>query len=323
MVLKYEKVILHIKIEVIKGNLKVGDPLPSINSVCKQFSTARETVVKAYKLLKDEGLIESKPGKGFFLIRETVDYKPSIFLMLNSFNPYMEVLYNSFKDELKDEYNLDVYFHHNNIDVFKSLISENRGKYQSFVIKPFLHPDVPGLLDILEDEYVMLLDRDEYISPKYSYICQDFSNGFYSGLESTIEKIKKYNSISYVYSNKNPHPQKTEQSFIQFSTDFNLTYSIINDLKPTDVVKNRSYIVLSDLELLTILKVSKSNNWVLGRDIGLISYNDNPINQFISGGLTAISTNFAQMGQEAANYAKKKSVIQKIIKPSLILRNSI
>jgi len=323
MVLKYEKVILHIKKEVSLGHLKIGAPLPSINSICKQFLTARETVVKAYKLLKEEGLIESIPGKGFFLIRESVDYKPSIFLMLNSFNPYMEVLYNSFKDELKDSFNLDVFFHNNNIEVFKSIISEKRGRYQSFVIKPFLHPGVPDIIGELKGEYVMLLDRDNYITKEHSYICQDFTNGFYTGLKSILDKIKSYSRIAYVYSKKNPHPKDSEFSFVQFSKDFGLNHSIISDLKEKDVVKNRVYIVLSDKELLTILTVAKVNNWVLGRDLGVISYNDNPINEFISGGITAISTNFSQMGIEAANCAKNNTVIQKIIKPSLILRNSI
>ncbi len=51
------------------------------------------------------------------------------------YNRYMQVLYNSFKAELGDDYIIDIYFHHNNIDQFNSLITDNKGKYYSYKIK--------------------------------------------------------------------------------------------------------------------------------------------------------------------------------------------
>lgn len=323
MILKYEQIILHIKKSVREGRLKMGDPLPSINSICTQFKTARETVVKAYKLLKNEELIESKPGKGFFLIKETVDYKPSIFLLLNSFNPYMEVLYNAFKKELKDDYNLDVYFHHHNIDVFRSLIAQNKGKYQSYVIKPFLNKEIPSILNNLKDEYLMIIDRQEYIKPEYSYICQDFSNGFYSGLESIIDRIRTYSSINYIHSENNTHPLESEVSFIKFSRAYSLKNSLIKNFTGNCLKKGSAYIVLADEDMIQILQVCRNNNWIPGKDLGIISYNDTPMNEFISGGITAISTDFTQMGKEASIYAKNRSHIRKINGTQLILRRSI
>ncbi len=323
MFLKYEKIILHIKESVSCGLLNVGDPLPSINSVCAKFNTARDTVVKAYKVLKDDGLIESKPGKGFFLIRSTTDFKPTIFLLLNSFNPYMEVLYNGFKQELGENYKVDVFFHHNNIEVFRTLITENRGKYHSYVIKPFLCQDVPQIIDMLEDEYILIIDRDDFIQPSYSYLCQDFSKGFLLGLKAVLPKLKRYNNINYLHSKKNPHPLESEEILLDFCKENSLKLSIRDGVSPTFVNPKEVYIVLSDDEMLQILTICKEKNLIIGRDVGIISYNDNPMNKFISGGITAISTDFNVMGSEAAYFSKHRKPINKINPTRLIQRNSI
>lgn len=321
--LKYEKIILYIKTQVKEGHLKVGAPLPSINSICSQFNTARETVVKAYKILKDEGLIESKPGKGFFLLKESIDFKPSIFLMLNSFNPYMEVLYNSFKATLEETHNVDIYFHHNNIDVFKSLLLENRNRYDSFVVKPFLHPEVPQIFKKLEGKYLLILDRQEYITPESPFVCQDFRHGFYTGLTELTHKFKHYKCLSYIHSSINPHPEESEFSFIQFVNKNNLEFSIISHFDKEKIEKNHVYVVVSDDDMILILKKAKEEDWILGQDIGVITYNDTPLHEFISGGITTISTDFAAMGLEAAKYARSREYVQEIIPTRLILRSSL
>ena len=47
-------------------------------------------------------------------------------------------------------------------------------------------------------------------------------------------------------------------------------------------------------------EIVKANGMTLGKDVGLISYNDVPLNAVVLGGLTTISTDFVQMGKLAA-----------------------
>ena len=51
------------------GKLKKGSKLPSINELANSCKIARETVVKSYNLLKSKGLVESRHGKGFIVIK--------------------------------------------------------------------------------------------------------------------------------------------------------------------------------------------------------------------------------------------------------------
>jgi GntR family transcriptional regulator len=47
--------------------LKEGDPLPSVRNVAAEYRVNPLTVLKAYQLLVDEGLIESRRGRGMFV----------------------------------------------------------------------------------------------------------------------------------------------------------------------------------------------------------------------------------------------------------------
>src|SRR5512140_902907 len=47
--------------------LKEGDPLPSVRNVAAEYRVNPLTVLKAYQHLVDEGLVESRRGRGMFV----------------------------------------------------------------------------------------------------------------------------------------------------------------------------------------------------------------------------------------------------------------
>ena len=47
--------------------LKEGDPLPSVRNVAAEYRVNPLTVLKAYQQLVDEGLVESRRGRGMFV----------------------------------------------------------------------------------------------------------------------------------------------------------------------------------------------------------------------------------------------------------------
>ena len=54
--------------KLIQDNyLTEGMKLPTIRSLSKQLSINRDTVVSAYKLLENQGLVESHIGKGTYI----------------------------------------------------------------------------------------------------------------------------------------------------------------------------------------------------------------------------------------------------------------
>lgn len=63
----YEQIYEHIKKEIRDGKLLTGERLPSTRSLAEYLQVARSTVDYAYGQLLDEGYVESRPCKGFFV----------------------------------------------------------------------------------------------------------------------------------------------------------------------------------------------------------------------------------------------------------------
>jgi GntR family transcriptional regulator len=49
------------------GKLRAGDPLPSLRPLAEELRINRNTIAKAYAELEAQGIIETIPGKGYFL----------------------------------------------------------------------------------------------------------------------------------------------------------------------------------------------------------------------------------------------------------------
>ena len=52
---------------ILDGVLKEGDPLPSVRTVAAEYRVNPLTVLKGYQLLVDEGLVETRRGRGMFV----------------------------------------------------------------------------------------------------------------------------------------------------------------------------------------------------------------------------------------------------------------
>jgi GntR family transcriptional regulator len=52
---------------ILEGVLKEGDPLPSVRNVAAEYRLNPLTVLKGYQELVDEGLVESRRGRGMFI----------------------------------------------------------------------------------------------------------------------------------------------------------------------------------------------------------------------------------------------------------------
>src|SRR6266516_5418305 len=52
---------------ILDGVLNEGDPLPSVRNVAADYRVNPHTVLKGYQQLVDEGLVETRRGRGMFI----------------------------------------------------------------------------------------------------------------------------------------------------------------------------------------------------------------------------------------------------------------
>jgi GntR family transcriptional repressor for pyruvate dehydrogenase complex len=69
----YEQIVSQIEQRIEKGELKVGDQLPSERELAEQFAVSRTAVREAVKALREKGLVEILAGRGTFITNGTTD----------------------------------------------------------------------------------------------------------------------------------------------------------------------------------------------------------------------------------------------------------
>ena len=63
----YEQLMDQVKKEIIAGNLKENEPLPSVRTLSGELKISALTVKKAYDKLEEEGFVITVHGKGTFV----------------------------------------------------------------------------------------------------------------------------------------------------------------------------------------------------------------------------------------------------------------
>ena len=89
------------------GSISPGDQLPSINSFSMYHKVARDTVEKAYNLLKKQGLIVSVPGKGYFVVKNKMPGSTQLIAVFD-INKQESVSYNKLIQHLKNTANIHI-----------------------------------------------------------------------------------------------------------------------------------------------------------------------------------------------------------------------
>jgi GntR family transcriptional regulator len=66
----YKQITDQVRLAAATGRLAVGDQLPSVRGLAEELVLNPNTVARAYADLAREGLIESRAGRGVFVIRK-------------------------------------------------------------------------------------------------------------------------------------------------------------------------------------------------------------------------------------------------------------
>jgi GntR family transcriptional regulator len=67
-----------IRYAAASGRLHPGEPLPSLRPLAEELRINRNTIAKAYAELESQGIIETVPGKGYFLKRNNSPFNEQV-----------------------------------------------------------------------------------------------------------------------------------------------------------------------------------------------------------------------------------------------------
>ena len=316
---KLQQLIHSVSEAINLGILKEGDFLPSVNQLSKDGGISRDTIFKAYTILKQRSIISSTPTKGYFVTSES--YK--VFVLLDDFSAFKEQLYKSLRNNLPDNYSVDLLFHHYNPEIFNQLILNSLGRYSMYIVMNIDHRNMEDVVRKIDPKKLLLLDMGRDPKDEISYLTQNFNQAVYDCLNSGLELIQKYQEFILVFPQNTPHPSDTIDAFNRFCNDHQLKHTVLDNIDNREVQPGQAYLVIKDSDLVKIVKDCKKNEYKIGSEVGIISYNDTPMKEIVGAGITVISTDFVRMGKDCANFIVSKEKVSEVMPTNLIVRGSL
>ena len=307
---------------IVSGELRKGDKLPSLNAIKNKNNLSRDTVLSAFNELKSRGVIHSTVGKGYYVATEDIVIEKKIFLLFDEFNSFKEDLYNSFISALGENIQVDIFFHHFNMRVFRRLINDNIGSYNAYAIMPANLKDSDLAIQSLGKDSVYILDQMHANLEPYPGVFQNFEKDMYQGMMEGVSKIKNYQKIVLQF-DSSIQPLGLRKGFESFCNEQAIPYEVIQDLNDRKLQKGEIYLVLDDKNLIRIIKKMQEVGFTLIKDIGIISYNETLLKEIVQGGITTISTDFKLMGENLATMILENQKGHIENPASLILRKSL
>ena len=315
-------------LEGIRLNLfKVGDIMPSINEISFEFDISRMTAEKGYNYLKRIGILDSVPGKGYFIKNTDHNQNFKVFMLFNKLSSHKKIIYDSFVESLGDMASIDFYIYNNDFNLFRKLITNRKDDYTHIVIIPHFteNEDLAyDLINSLQKDKLILMDKlIPKITGEFGAVYENFEKDIYGALTQAIPQLQKYKSIKLIFPEVTYHSREIVKGFKNFCIDNVFNYEIINNLENEIIERETVYINLVEDDLVSLIQEIIAQNLKLGVDVGIISYNETPLKSLLLDGLTTISTDFVAMGSTVAQLILDNSKSKIEIPFTLTLRNSL
>lgn len=305
--------------DISMGKYKADDFLPSINRLSHDYQVSRDTVFKAFADLKERGLIDSTPGKGYFVVNR----QKNILLLLDEYSPFKDALYNSFIKHLPARYKVDLWFHQYNESLFNAILRESIGRYNKYVVMNFDNERFSPYLYKVDAARLLLLDFGGFDKQDCSYVCQDFGESFYEALSRLSERLQRYRKLVLLWVRGSRHPRETCEYFEKYGADHGMECSVVDAPDKLEVRSGEIYIAIRQVDVVEIVKKGRAAGLSCGEDFGLIAYNDTPAYEVIDKGITAMSVDWKKMGTMMADFVLTGKPVQTYLPTEVHLRGSL
>ena len=312
---------------VERGSIGRDYPLPSINDMSYELDVSRDTVEKAYRHLKHLGIVGSVPGKGYFISKTDFRQPIKVFLLFNKLSAHKKIIYDAFAGRLGEGAAIDFYIYNNDFILFKKLLQSGKEDYTHYVIIPHFLEGGGNAADTISDirnGSLVLLDKlIPNIRRSFGAVYENFENDIYNALTEALPRLDRYETIKIIFPSYTYFPEDILTGFRSFCQRYAFNHKVVSNIAGEEIGRGEVYINLMEDDLVTLLDKIQETSLEVGRDIGIISYNETPWKRFILNGITTISTDFKKMGEMAADMVIRNENAMREVPFTLTLRNSL
>jgi DNA-binding transcriptional regulator YhcF (GntR family) len=309
-------------INAIEEKVLVRDEmLPSLNEMIRELRFSRDTVVKGYQELINRGLVGSTRGRGYYVTNGNTGQTLQVALLMYNMDTFEEQFYRSFRAELGPNVHLNVFFHHGNIDIFDTILTQIKGKYGMYVVAPIPHARTKALLEAIPRNRFLMVDRYEPIEGEFNHITQEFARSSYKIFAELAPVIRKFDEMIFYHSTDSLDPKEIVGAFRKFLKDSKIKGRIVPEYKPGTIEKGKVYFTLDNFAMFAMLKECRERKLKPGKDVGILSHNDEPAKELI--GITTYSADFSLMGKKAGEFVMRRETVCETMPMMLWRRNTL
>jgi hypothetical protein len=161
------------------------------------------------------------------------------------------------------------------------------------------------------------------VKDEFGAVYENFEKDIYGALEGALERLSKYHTLKIIFPAYTYHPDEILKGFQRFCQEYAFSSKVVRDIADEPIEKGEVYINLMEKDLVLVIDRILSRRLVVGKDVGVISYNEIPLKKYILNGITTMSTNFQKMGEQAAQLILENSKAHIEVPFNLTLRDSL
>lgn len=177
--------------------------------------------------------------------------------------------------------------------------------------------------DLAGGKLILLDKKINGITRPYSAVYENFEKDIYDALKEALPNLEKYKTLKIVFPADNYFPDEILKGFHLFCNNYAFEQKVVYSISEENIQCGDVYINLMEDDLIVLLGKIRETQFEVGKDVGIISYNETPWKKFILNGITTVSTDFVKMGEMAAAIILDKEVRNVEIPFTLTLRNSL
>lgn len=324
---KYQQLANSVIKAVKTGKLLKDDILPSINELSFEFEISRDTAEKGYKYLKSIGVLGSVPGKGFYIKDTQVSQELKIFLLFNKLSAHKKIIYDALVASLEQRASIDFYVYNNDFSLFKKLLQNPRDVYTHYVIIPHFNEggeNAHEIINTIDKDKLILLDKlVPGVTGEYAAVYENFEKDIFQSLEQALPRLSNYHSLKIIFPEYTYFPQEIVKGFQRFCNEYAFAYKVVHHLEQEEINSGEVFITLMENDLVILIERILQTGLTIGKEVGVISYNETPLKRIILNGITTMSTDFQLMGEKTAQLIFDRSTKHVEVPFSLTMRSSL
>jgi hypothetical protein len=184
--------------------------------------------------------------------------------------------------------------------------------------------NVHDIINTLPKDKLIILDKlVPGVKGDFAAVYENFEKDIFHALEQALPQLSKYHTLKIIFPEYTYFPGEILKGFFTFCIQYAFTYKVVHDIHGEPINEGEVFINLMENDLVVLIERMLSTKLQIGKDVGVISYNETPLKKIILNGLTTISTDFEKMGEMTADIIKNGYTGRYEVPFYLTLRSSL